>query len=88
MFISLYEAIGPKMKRIKNWTNLDKMAADREYIGEIPIVCAEKTVIASEIPRFAGVNEITKAIPPIEAKNKVFMKVICIPKTLKATCVA
>ena len=84
----MYEAIGPSVNRIINCINLPRIAADKECTGEIPIVCAEKTVIASEIPRFAGVNEMISETPPIELRNNVFMKLICIPKTPKVNCVA
>lgn len=44
------------MNKIMKDISLPRIVADRDAKGVIPIVFAEKTIIASEIPKFAGVS--------------------------------
>ena len=60
---------------------LPKTATVRDWAGVIPRVNAEKTPIASPIPRLAGVTAIIIEIVPIDVKNKASIKLISIPKT-------
>lgn len=70
------------MNRIINETNLPRIAADKDSIGEIPKVLAEKTIIASWIPRFAGVNCISKERLPMLVRNNASMNGIVFLNTL------
>ena len=56
-FINLYEKTGPKIKRTRMDIALPMSDAEREMCAGIERVDAEKTVIASEIPKPAGVIE-------------------------------
>ena len=68
-FINLYEKTGPKIKRTRMDIALPISEAERDMCGGIERVDAEKTVIASEIPRPAGVIE-TRMLKELIALRK------------------
>jgi len=70
------------MNRTTRETARPNSAAERDCAGVIPIVAAEKTMIASLIPKLAGVTASKIPSEVIEVKNKDFVKLISIPKTL------
>ena len=68
------------MKRTTKDIALPSNAAERDSTGVIPIVEAENTVIASDMPRFPGVIPIRIARFAIDERNSAEANEISIPK--------
>ena len=80
-FNNIYENIGPRINKTIIDITLPKIAAESDWVAEIPIVNAENTVIASEIPKPAGVIATRIPMDPIDDMNKQEMNVTGIPNT-------
>ena len=63
-------------------TALSNIVVATASVNPIPIIFAEKTFIASPIPRFPGVIATKIDKPQIEARNKAFKKSISIHQVL------
>ena len=74
--------MGPKINNTTNETALPNSAAESDWAGVIPIVRAEKTVIASPTPKFPGVIPIRIERFPIAERKRADAIGISIPKTL------
>ena len=59
---------------IRRFIALPKTVAATASVNPTLIIAAEKTAIASPIPRFPGVNEIKIAMLLIDAINKALIK--------------